>query len=193
MGENVTTRGVDLLGLPVGAKLRLGADAVVEITGLRNPCSQLDAFQPGLMAAVLGSGMAFLDGTVVNVALRAIGTDLGASFAELQWVTNGYLLSLASLILLGGSLGDRFGRRRVFVVGVVWFAAASALCGLAQNAEMLIAARVLQGIGGALLTPGSLAMIQGAFAGEDRAPRGPGLGDHRPARRPPWAPRAALR
>ena len=123
-----------------------------------------------IAAAVLGSGMAFLDGTVVNVALKSIGTDLGATFAELQWVTNGYLLSLASLILLGGSLGDRFGRRRVFVVGVVWFAVASALCGLAPNPEVLIAARVLQGIGGALLTPGSLAMIQGAFAAEDRAP-----------------------
>jgi EmrB/QacA subfamily drug resistance transporter len=123
-----------------------------------------------IAAAVLGSGIAFLDGTVVNVALRSIGTDLGASFAELQWVTNGYLLSLASLILLGGSLGDRFGRRNVFVVGVVWFAVASALCGLAQSPEMLIAARILQGIGGALLTPGSLAMIQGAFAAEDRAP-----------------------
>jgi EmrB/QacA subfamily drug resistance transporter len=114
--------------------------------------------------------MAFLDGTVVNVALKTIGTDLEASFAELQWVTNGYLLSLASLILLGGSLGDRFGRRRVFVVGVVWFAVASALCGLAPTPEVLIAARVLQGIGGALLTPGSLAMIQGAFASDDRAP-----------------------
>jgi EmrB/QacA subfamily drug resistance transporter len=123
-----------------------------------------------ITAAVLGSGMALLDGTVVNVALKSIGNDLDASFAQLQWVTNGYLLSLASLILLGGSLGDRFGRRKVFVVGVVWFAVASALCGLAQTPEMLIAARVLQGIGGALLTPGSLAMIQGAFAQEDRAP-----------------------
>ena len=106
-----------------------------------------------IAAAVLGSGMAFLDGTVVNVALRTIGTDLDASFAQLQWITNGYLLSLASLILLGGSLGDRIGRRKVFVVGVVWFAAASALCGLAPNPEVLIAARVLQGVGGALLTP----------------------------------------
>jgi len=123
-----------------------------------------------IAAAVLGSGMAFLDGTVVNVALRTIGNDLDASFSELQWVTNGYLLSLASLILLGGSLGDRFGRRKVFVVGVVWFAVASAMCGLAPTPEVLIAARVLQGIGGALLTPGSLAMIQGAFAHDDRAP-----------------------
>jgi EmrB/QacA subfamily drug resistance transporter len=112
--------------------------------------------------------MTLLDGTVVNVALKTIGEDLDASLAELQWVTNGYLLSLASLILLGGSLGDRFGRRRVFVLGTWWFALASLLCGLAPNPEVLIAARVLQGVGGALLTPGSLAMIQGAFVSADR-------------------------
>jgi EmrB/QacA subfamily drug resistance transporter len=112
--------------------------------------------------------MTLLDGTVVNVALKTIGEDLDASLAQLQWVTNGYLLSLASLILLGGSLGDRFGRRRVFVLGTWWFALASLLCGLAPNPEVLIAARVLQGVGGALLTPGSLAMIQGAFVSEDR-------------------------
>ena len=112
--------------------------------------------------------MAFLDGTVVNVALKRMGEDLDATLAELQWITNGYLLSLASLILLGGSLGDRFGRRRVFVIGTAWFAAASLLCGLAPNPEILIIARVLQGIGGALLTPGSLAMIQGAFVATDR-------------------------
>lgn len=122
-----------------------------------------------IAAATLGSGLTMLDGTVVNVALRTIGTDLDAGLAELQWITNGYLLSLASLILLGGALGDRFGRRRVFVVGTVWFALASLLCGLAPTAEVLIAARVLQGIGGALLTPGSLAMIQGAFAADDRS------------------------
>ena len=122
-----------------------------------------------IAAATLGSGLTLLDGTVVNVALRTIGTDLDASLRELQWITNGYFLSLASLILLGGSLGDRFGRRRVFVVGTVWFALASLLCGLAPTAEVLIAARVLQGIGGALLTPGSLAMIQGAFVPEDRS------------------------
>lgn len=123
-----------------------------------------------IAAATLGSGIAFLDGTVVNVALRSIGEDLDASLSQLQWITNGYLLSLASLILLGGSLGDRFGRRRVFVIGTVWFAAASLLCGIAPNPEVLIAARVLQGVGGALLTPGSLAMIEGAFVKEDRAP-----------------------
>ncbi len=121
-----------------------------------------------IAAATLGSGMTLLDGTVVNVALRTLGDDLDASLSQLQWISNGYLLSLASLILLGGSLGDRLGRRRVFVVGTIWFAAASLLCGLAPNAEWLIGARVLQGVGGALLTPGSLAMIQGAFRAEDR-------------------------
>lgn len=120
-------------------------------------------------AATLGSGLTLLDGTVVNVALRSMGEDLDASLEQLQWITNGYFLSLASLILLGGSLGDRMGRRRVFVIGTVWFALASLMCGLAPTAEVLIVARVLQGIGGALLTPGSLAMIQGAFRTEDRS------------------------
>jgi EmrB/QacA subfamily drug resistance transporter len=113
--------------------------------------------------------MTMLDGTVVNVALHTIGEDLDASLAQLQWITNGYLLSLASLILLGGSLGDRYGRRKIFVIGTLWFAVASLLCGLAPDPEILIAARILQGIGAALLTPGSLAMIQGAFARDDRA------------------------
>ena len=85
-----------------------------------------------------------LDGTVVNVALIRMGKDLDASLAELQWITNGYLLALASLILLGGLLGDRFGRRKVFVVGVVWFAAASLGCGIAQSPGQLIAARLLR-------------------------------------------------
>ena len=113
--------------------------------------------------------LAFLDGTVVNVALPDIGRDLGATTADLQWVLNGYLLTLASLILLGGSLGDRLGRRRIFVVGVGIFTAASLLCAIAPNAEMLIFARLLQGIGGALLTPGSLAMIEASFRPGDRA------------------------
>jgi EmrB/QacA subfamily drug resistance transporter len=119
-------------------------------------------------AATLGTGMTLLDTTVVNVALRTIGRDLGATLAQLQWITNGYLLSLASLILFGGWLGDRFGRRRVFVFGTVAFAAASLLCGLARTPEVLIAARILQGVGAALLTPGSLAMMQGAFRPADR-------------------------
>lgn len=121
-----------------------------------------------LLATILGSGVAMLDGTVVNVALRVIGEDLGATVSGLQWILNGYLLALAALILLAGSLGDLFGRRRVFLIGVVWFAAASLLCGLAQNVGQLVAARVLQGIGGALLTPGSLAILQASFAREDR-------------------------
>lgn len=119
-------------------------------------------------AATLGSGLTVLDGTVVNVALRTMGDDLDASLSQLQWITNGYFLSMASLILLGGALGDRLGRRRVFVVGTVWFALASLLCGIAPNAEVLIAARVLQGAGGALLTPGSLSIIQSAFRAQDR-------------------------
>lgn len=122
-----------------------------------------------LAVAVLGSGLAFLDGTVVNVALPAIGRDLGASTGSLQWIVNGYLLTLAALILLGGSLGDRLGRRRVFVLGVGLFTAASLLCAVAPSAELLIAARLLQGIGGALLTPGSLAMIESSFRPGDRA------------------------
>ena len=120
-------------------------------------------------ATVLGSGMAALDATVVNVALPAIGRDLGSGVDGLQWILNGYLLTLASLILLGGSLGDRYGRRRVFVVGVVWFAAASLLCGLAPSLPLLVAARALQGVGGALLTPGSLAILEATFTPADRA------------------------
>ena len=122
-----------------------------------------------LATTVLGSSLAMLDGTVVNVALERIGTDLGAGFTGLQWTVNAYTLTLASLILLGGSMSDRFGRRRVFVIGVVWFAAASLLCGLAPDVQTLVLARALQGVGGALLTPGSLAIISASFAGEDRA------------------------
>ncbi len=122
-----------------------------------------------LVAAVLGSGLAGLDATVVNIALPAIGDDLHADVAALQWTTNGYPLTLAALVLLGGSLGDRYGRRRVFVVGVVWFALASAMCGLAPTTTVLVAARALQGVGGALLVPGSLAMISASFVPGDRA------------------------
>ena len=121
-----------------------------------------------LLATVLGSGLAMLDATVVNVAIDRIGRDFDASFEQLQWVLNGYTLTLAALILLGGSLGDRYGRRRVFLTGVTWFALASLLCGLAPNIETLIAARGLQGIGGALLTPGSLAIISATFDPRDR-------------------------
>ncbi|MGW6685209.1 MFS transporter [Streptomyces sp. NPDC054961] len=122
-----------------------------------------------VLTTVLGSGMALLDSTVVNVALPRIGQDLDADLAVLQWTVNAYLLTLAGLILVGGALGDRFGRRRIFVLGVVWFAVGSLLCGIAPNAGVLIAARALQGIGGALLTPGSLALIQGSIHPADRA------------------------
>jgi len=121
-----------------------------------------------LAATVLGSSMALLDSTVVNVALPTIGKDLHASLGGLQWTVSAYAVTLAGLILLGGALGDRFGRRRVFATGVAWFAVASALCGLAPSISVLIGARVLQGIGGALLVPGSLAIIQATFAADDR-------------------------
>ncbi|WP_350279279.1 MFS transporter [Kribbella sp. HUAS MG21] len=121
-----------------------------------------------LAATALGSGMAFLDGTVVNVALPEMGEDLDADIAGLQWIVNGYMLMLASLVLLSGSLGDRLGRRRTFVVGVIWFGVASVVCALAPNLEVMIAGRVLQGIGGALLTPGSLAILQTTFQHSDR-------------------------
>ncbi len=122
-----------------------------------------------LAAAVLGSGMAFLDGTVVNIALPEIGRDLGASTSALQWISNGYLLTLSSLILLGGSLGDRHGRRKIFSLGVALFTGASLLCAIAPSDELLIVARMLQGVGGALLTPGSLAMIEASFRPDDRS------------------------
>jgi len=122
-----------------------------------------------LLAMVLGSGMAGIDATIVNVALPRIGTDLHAGLTSLQWTLNAYTLTLAGLLLIGGSLGDRLGRRRVFLIGVVWFAAASALCGAAPTAGVLVAARALQGVGGALLTPGSLAILQTSFAQEDRS------------------------
>jgi EmrB/QacA subfamily drug resistance transporter len=121
-----------------------------------------------LLTTVLGSAMVLLDSTVVGVALPRIGRDLDADLAVLQWTVNAYMLTLAALILLGGALGDRYGRRRVFVLGVVWFAVASLLCGLAPNAGTLVAARALQGVGGALLTPGSLALIQASFHPDDR-------------------------
>lgn len=127
-----------------------------------------------LAATIAGSGMAFLDSTVVNVALAQIGEDFDAGFTALQWIVNAYTLTLAALILLGGVLGDRLGRRRVFLVGVVWFAVASALCALSPSTEVLVAARALQGVGGALLTPGSLAIISSVFAAADQ-PRAVGL------------------
>jgi EmrB/QacA subfamily drug resistance transporter len=121
-----------------------------------------------ILATVLGSGMAFLDGTVVNVALPAIGRDLHSGLAGLQWTLDAYLLTLGALLLLGGALGDRYGRRRLYIAGLVAFSSASALCGLAPTLGALIAARAVQGVGGALLVPGSLALLSASFAPEDR-------------------------
>jgi EmrB/QacA subfamily drug resistance transporter len=122
-----------------------------------------------LLATVLGSGMASLDATVVNIALPAIARDLGGGLAALQWIVNGYTLALASLLLVGGALGDRYGRRRVFVVGVAWFMVASLICGLTRSTTSLIAARVLQGVGAALLAPGSLAILEASFRRDERS------------------------
>lgn len=121
-----------------------------------------------LVATVLGSSLSFVDATVVNIAVPTIGKDLNAGLSGLTWTVNAYTLTLACLILLGGSLGDRLGRRRVFIVGVLWFALASMLCGLAPNIQALVASRALQGVGGALLTPGSLAILQSSFRPADR-------------------------
>jgi EmrB/QacA subfamily drug resistance transporter len=122
-----------------------------------------------LAATVLGSGIAAIDATVVSIALPTIGRDFGTGVAALQWVTNGYTLTLAAFLLTGGALGDRFGRRKVYLIGTVWFALASAACGLAPDVLFLIITRVLQGIGAALLTPGSLAILQATFRPADRA------------------------
>lgn len=121
-----------------------------------------------LLATVLGSAMASVDATVVGIALPAIGRDYDASLTTLQWVVTAYTLTLAGLLLVAGALGDRYGRRLVFQIGVIWFALASVLCGLAVSAGMLIAARALQGVGAALLTPGSLAIIEASFRSDDR-------------------------
>ncbi|MEJ7649474.1 MAG: DHA2 family efflux MFS transporter permease subunit [Nakamurella sp.] len=122
-----------------------------------------------LAATILGSGMAMLDGTVVGVALPRIGSDLGAGLTALQWTVNAYTLSLAGLLLLGGSLGDHLGRRRIYVIGVIWFTIASIGCAVAPNVGVLIGMRLLQGVGAALLTPGSLAILEAVFRREDRA------------------------
>jgi EmrB/QacA subfamily drug resistance transporter len=119
--------------------------------------------RPALLAAILGSGMAFLDGTVVNVALPVMQRSLGATVAQLQWIVEAYALLLASLVLVGGALGDRLGRRAVFTAGVLMFGVGSAACGAAPGVSFLIGARAFQGMGAALLVPGSLALINAAY------------------------------
>ncbi len=121
-----------------------------------------------LVAAIIGSSMAFIDGTVVNVALPAIQRDLRASVFEAQWVVESYALFLAALLLVGGSLGDRVGRRKVFAIGVAIFGAASLACAASRDVQQLIAARAVQGVGAALLVPGSLALISATFAQNER-------------------------
>src|SRR5256885_7972086 len=121
-----------------------------------------------LAASALASGMAFLDGTVVNVALPRLGADLHATVSGLQWTVTAYALTLAAFVLLGGALGDRYGRRRVFLVGIAWFTLSSVLCGLSWNVGVLVAARALQGCGAALLTPAALALLHASFDERDR-------------------------
>jgi EmrB/QacA subfamily drug resistance transporter len=121
-----------------------------------------------LAATVLGSAIASIDATVVGIALPAIGRDFNTGLAALQWVVTAYTLTLAGLLLVGGALGDRLGRRRIFLIGVAWFAVASVLCGIAPSADFLIGARALQGVGAALLTPGSLAILEASFTPRDR-------------------------
>jgi MFS family permease len=121
-----------------------------------------------IAAAVLGSGIALLDGTVVNVALPTIGREFDAGLTDQQWILDGYLLTLSALLLSGGAAGDRYGRRRVFVSGLVVFTAASLACGLAPSVGWLIGARLVQGIGAAALVPGSLALIDAGIIEEHR-------------------------
>src|SRR5436309_10238126 len=121
-----------------------------------------------LAATILASSMAFIDGTVVNVALPALQSRLNATAVDLQWVIEAYALLLSAFLLVGGSLGDHYGRRRIFLIGVIVFAAGSAWCGCAGSIRQLIVARAVQGFGAALLVPGSLAIISSAFAEEER-------------------------
>jgi EmrB/QacA subfamily drug resistance transporter len=121
-----------------------------------------------LYAAILGSAVVFMDGTVVNVALPAIKDDLDTGLAAQQWIVEAYMLTLGALLLVGGSLGDRLGRRRIFMAGLAGFGATSALCAIAPNAELLVAARAIQGIAGALLVPSSLALITAVFGPDER-------------------------
>src|SRR6266446_1886597 len=131
------------------------------------PCSK--KLGPWILAAtILGSSMVFIDGTVVNVALPALQTNLKATAVDVQWVVEAYALLLAALLLLGGSLGDHLGRKRIYLIGVAIFALASATCGLAPTINQLILARAVQGIGGALLVPGSLAIISASFPEKER-------------------------
>ena len=142
-------------------------EGVISATKTTAPCGKARG-RWILAATILGSSMVFIDGTVVNVALPALQANLNATSVDVQWVVESYALFLAALLLLGGSLGDHFGRRRIYAIGVVLFALASIWCGLAPSIGQLIAARAVQGIGGALLVPGSLAIISASFPEDER-------------------------
>src|SRR5213079_2151842 len=142
-------------------------EGVIRSAPLAAPCSpHVGAWV--LVATILGSSMAFIDGSVVNVALPVIQRDLNATTSDVQWIVEAYSLFLAALILVGGSLGDHFGRRRIFAIGILLFTVASILCGLAPNVNVLIIMRAIQGIGGALMIPGSLAIISASFDSKQR-------------------------
>ena len=144
-------------------------EALIHVGAGAAPCAKSAA--PWILAAtILGSSMAFIDGTVVNVALPALQRSLKATVVDVQWVVEAYSLLLASLLLVGGSMGDHYGRRRIFIIGVVLFSVASLWCGLAASIGQLIVARAVQGAGGALLVPGSLAIISASFTEKDRGP-----------------------
>jgi len=142
-------------------------EGVISATPTTAPCGKTRG-RWILAATILGSSMVFIDGTVVNVALPALQANLNATSVDVQWVVESYALFLAALLLLGGSLGDHFGRRRIYAIGVVLFALASIWCGLAPSIGQLIAARAVQGIGGAMLVPGSLAIISASFPEDER-------------------------
>jgi MFS family permease len=147
-------------------------EGVISSSPADAPCAR--AAEPWILAAtILGSSMAFIDGTAVNVALPALQESLNATVLDVQWVVESYALFLAALLLVGGSVGDRFGRRLVFCSGVALFALASVWCGVAPGVGQLIVARAVQGVGGALLVPGSLAIISASF---DEGRRGQAIG-----------------
>jgi EmrB/QacA subfamily drug resistance transporter len=155
--------------MPLAGAVRQPCDKLVAAADAKRPAPCTRPAEAWILAAtILASGMAFIDGTVVNVALPALQTSLGATLADGQWIIEGYELMLGALLLLGGAAGDRFGRRRVFALGVVLFTLASVACGLSRGVVVLIAARCIQGIGGALLVPGSLALLSASFPEERR-------------------------
>src|SRR5438067_5435098 len=142
-------------------------EGVISATKSASPCGKAQG-RWILAATILGSSMSFIDGTVVNVALPALQANLNATAIDVQWVVEAYALFLAALLLLGGSLGDHFGRKKIYTIGISVFALASVWCGLAPNISQLIIARAVQGVGGALLVPGSLAIISASFDEENR-------------------------